>query len=580
MTNRKTFERLSGVAKPEFKTLGWGLVFLVISSASSLVYPQVIRWMVDNVLQVKRLDWLWWSVGALFVVFMLQALTSSARYYLFTLSGERIVLRLRQRLFRNLMSQEVSFFDFHRTGELMSRLSSDCTTLQNTVSVNISQGLRNLGQVLGGLGFMLYTSWRLTIIMLLLIPPVAIFAALYGKKIRVHSKNLQEAVAGSSIVAEETLSGVKTVKSFVREDFEVNRYASALDHALSFVKARITAITVFMTVAMTVGFLAVCVVLLYGGYQVITGGMTVGDLTQFLLYLMIVAIGVGSLGSLWGDFAAGIGASERIFEILEKESLERTSGVRPDNVRGKIEFKNVSFRYPTRKDIEVIRNLSFNIEPGQKIAFVGSSGAGKSTVASLIPGFYPTDSGTISIDGQEISSLDVAWLRAQIGIVSQEPILISSTIEENIKYGREDANSDQIIEAAKSANAWEFIQRFPEGMQTKVGEKGLQLSGGQKQRIAIARALLKDPKILILDEATSSLDTESETLVQEALNRLMEGRTSLVIAHRLSTILDADKIFVLNNGEVAQSGTHEELSKERSGIYFKLLQKQFSGDLE
>lgn len=580
MNKSISMKRLMSVAKPEFKTLGWGLFFLVISSGSSLAYPQVIRWMVDNVLQTKRIDLLWWSVGVLFVVFVLQGITSSVRYFLFTLSGERIVLKLRQRLFKNLMVQEVSFFDFHRTGELMSRLASDCTTLQNTVSVNISQGLRNLGQVIGGLGFMFYTSWQLTSIMFILIPPIALFAALYGKKIRVHSKNLHEAVANSSIVAEETLSGVKTVKSFVRESFEVNRYTESLDHALSFVKARITAITVFMMVAMFVGFSAVCVVLAYGGYQVIDGYLTVGDLTQFLLYLMLVAIGVGSLGSLWGDFAAGLGASERIFEILEKPTQEIVTGMRPEKISGKIEFKNVSFSYPTRKDIKVVRDLTFEIEPGQKIAFVGSSGAGKSTIAGLIPGFYPIDSGQIKIDGHDIQSLDVTWLREQIGIVSQEPILISSTIEENIKYGRETANSNQIEHAAKSANAWEFIQRFPEGMQTKVGEKGLQLSGGQKQRVAIARAVLKDPKILILDEATSSLDTESEALVQEALNHLMEGRTSVVIAHRLSTIVDADKIFVLSNGEVVQSGKHEELSKDKTGIYYKLLQKQFSGDLE
>jgi len=580
MSKSISMKRLRSVAKPEYTSLGWGLFFLVISSISSLIYPQVIRWMVDNVLQTKRLDLLWWSVGALFVVFILQGITSGVRYYLFTLSGERIVLKLRQRLFGNLMSQEVSFFDFHRTGELMSRLASDCTTLQNTVSVNISQGLRNLGQAIGGLGFMFYTSWQLTAIMFLLIPPIAGFAAIYGKKIRAHSKNLQEAVANSSIVAEETLSGVKTVKSFVRESFEVERYTSSLDHALSFVRARINAITVFMIVAMFIGFTAVCVVLAYGGYQVIDGQMTVGDLTQFLLYLMLVAIGVGSLGSLWGDFAAGLGATERIFEILEKQSLEITNGARPNQVLGKIEFKNVSFSYPTRKDIQVVKNLTFQIEPGQKVAFVGSSGAGKSTIASLIPGFYPIDSGEIKIDGQDIKALDVSWLRAQIGIVSQEPILISSTIEENIKYGRESASSEEIASSAKSANAWEFIQRFPEKMQTKVGEKGLQLSGGQKQRVAIARALLKDPKILILDEATSSLDTESEALVQEALNHLMEGRTSLVIAHRLSTIVDADKIFVLSNGEVVQSGKHEELAKDKSGIYYKLLQKQFSGENE
>lgn len=580
MKKSLSFQRLVSVAKPEFKSLSWGLFFLIISSGSALVYPQVIRWMVDNVLQTKRLDWLWWSVGVLFVVFVLQGIASAVRYFLFTYSGERIALKLRQRLFKNLMAQEVSFFDFHRTGELLSRLASDCGTLQNTVSVNISQGLRNLGQVVGGLGFMLYTSWQLTLIMLVLIPPIALFAAIYGKKIRAHSRALQEAIANSSIVAEETLSGVKTVKSFVRESFEVERYSGALDLALSFVKLRINAITVFMLVAMIVGFSAVCVVLAYGGYQVIIGSMTVGDLTQFLLYLMLVAIGVGSLGSLWGDFAAGLGASERIFEILEKTSLEKTSGLRPQSVSGKIEFSNVSFSYPTRADIQIIKNLSFTINPGEKVAFVGSSGAGKSTVASLIPGFYPLDSGSIKIDGIDIATIDVSWLREQIGIVSQEPILISSTVEENIKYGRESASSEEIQEAAQSANAWEFVQRFPERMKTKVGEKGLQLSGGQKQRVAIARALLKDPKILILDEATSSLDAESEALVQEALNRLMQGRTSLIIAHRLSTIVDADRIFVLNNGEVVQSGKHEDLAKDKAGIYYRLLQKQFSGDIE
>ncbi len=576
MKKNKSIQRLTSVAKPEFKTLTWGLFFLVVSSLSALAYPQVIRWMVDNVLQVKRLDKLWFAVGILFIVFILQGIASSVRYYLFSLSGERIVLKLRQKLFKNLIAQEISFFDFHRTGDLMSRLASDCTTLQNAVSANVSQGLRNLGQVLGGLGFMFYTSWQLTLVMFILIPPIAWFAAIYGKKIRIHSRQLQDAISSSSIVAEETISGIKTVKSFVKENFEVNRYTTALDHALGFVKSRITAIMIFMMVAMTVGFTAVCIVLAFGGYQVIQGAMSIGDLTQFLLYLMLVAIGVGSLGSLWGDIAAGLGASERIFEILEKQSQELTAGLKPEKILGKIEFTNVNFSYPSRKDINVIKNLSFSVSPGQKVAFVGSSGAGKSTIANLIPGFYPADSGHIKIDGIDISLLDACWLREQIGIVSQEPVLISSTIEENIKYGKGMTSDKNIIEAAKSANALEFIERFPEGMQTKVGEKGLQLSAGQKQRVAIARALLKNPKILILDEATSSLDTESEALVQDALNRLMEGRTSLVIAHRLSTIVNADKIFVVDNGQVVQNGTHEELAKEKSGIYYRLLQKQFS----
>ncbi len=578
--NSTAFKRFLTIARPERKNLLWGLFFLIISSLSSLAYPQLIRWLIDHVLQPKRMDLLLPVVLGLFAAFVLQSVTSAIRYYLFTLSGERIVLKLRQRLFAKILNQEVSFFDFNRTGELMSRLSSDCTTLQNTVSVNVSMGLRNLGQVVGGLGFMFYTSWKLSLIMFLLIPPVGIAAAIFGKRIKKYSKNFQESLAEASIVAEESISGLRTVKSFVQESKESARYELSLSAALNTARLRILTIAQFIGFGMVAGFAAVCFVLWFGGREVLLNELSVGDLSQFLLYLMLVAIGVGSLGTLWGDFMSGVGASTRVFEILEHNSNVQDDGQILQKMNAQIEFKNVSFSYPTRTDILVLNDLSFKMNNGETIALVGSSGSGKTTIASLIPRFYEPTTGQIFLDDILLSDLKPSWLRQHIGIVSQEPVLISSTIIENIKYGKPDATDQQVIAAAQAANAWEFIQRFPEGLNTKVGEKGLQLSGGQKQRIAIARALLKDPKILILDEATSSLDTASEHLVQEALHRLMQGRSTLIIAHRLNTVKSADRILVLKNGQIVQEGKHEDLSKITDGFYYQLLQRQFNQNPE
>lgn len=574
--NKKTLQRFLSVARPERKNLLWGLFFLIVSSVSGLAYPQMIRWLIDKVLQPGRMDLLLPVVLGLFVAFIFQGIASAFRYYLFTLSGERIVLRLRQKLFSKILDQDVSFFDFNRTGELMSRLASDCTTLQNTVSVNVSMGLRNLGQAIGGLGFMFYTSWKLSLIMLVLIPPVGFAAAIFGKRIRKFSKDFQASLAEASIVAEESISGLRTVKSFVQESKESLRYEHALAEALTTARGRILAIAQFIGFGMVVGFAAVCFVLWFGGREVLLKEMSVGDLSQFLLYLMLVAIGVGSLGSLWGDFMAGVGASARVFEILERVPDFSDDGEILNKFNAAVEFKNVSFSYPTRKDILVLNNLSFQMKAGETVALVGSSGSGKTTVASLLPRFYEPDSGEIFMDQISISKLKPSWLRTQIGVVSQEPILISSTIIENIRYGKPTATEAEVIAAAQAANAWEFIKNFPEGLMTKVGEKGLQLSGGQKQRVAIARALLKDPKILILDEATSNLDTASEHLVQDALHRLMQGRSTLIIAHRLNTVKSADRILVLKNGQIIQEGTHEILSKITDGFYYQLLQRQFT----
>ncbi len=571
-----TKKRILSLIKLERPALLWGLFFLVVSSVAGLVYPQFVRWIVDHVLIAKDYALLNQVVLGLFFALSISMIAGNVRYYLFTLSGERIVLRLRQQLYRSILKQDVAFFDFNRTGDLMSRLSSDSTTLQNTVSVNISQGLRNLAQVIGGFAFMFYTSWKLSFILLIVIPPVALIAYFFGKRIRVLSKKFQTTLAESSIVAEETISGLRTVKSFVQEANEVNRYQGALTNALTLAKQRILVIAQFMTIAMLLGVAAISFVLWYGGREVIVGPLTAGELVQFLLYLFVVAIGVGSLGSLYGDLMAGVGASQRIFEIIEREPAFADTGKTLDSVRGEIEFSHVKFSYPSRPDIEVLSDLSFKISAGQVIALVGMSGGGKSTIGSLIPRFYDPTAGQILFDSTPITDLKPSWLREQIGIVSQEPVLISSTIEDNIRYGNPSATDAEVQEAARSANTLEFIQKFPEGFKTLVGERGIQLSGGQKQRVAIARALLKNPKLLILDEATSNLDTASEHLVQDALKVLMKGRTTIVIAHRLATVRDADAIFVINNGRIVQTGKHEQLAAEKDGLYYKLLQRQFN----
>ena len=573
-----TWRRLYDTARPERRNIIFGLFFLAISSGTSLLFPQLIRWMIDEVLQPKKAELLLPAALGLFAAFTLLGIAGSIRYYLFSISGERIVLRLREKLYRRILIQDLAFFDGNRTGDLMSRLASDCTTLQNTVSVNVSQGLRNFSQGAGGFAFMFYTSWQLSTLMLLMVPPVAGATAIFGKRIRSYSKEFQNTLAASGIVAEETISGVRTVKSFVQERTETERYRHSLDQALVVVIKKVRAIAEFMTVAMVVGLGAICFVLWYGGREVILDHMSIGDMTQFLMYLMIVALSAGSLGSLWGDLMAGIGASNRVFAIIEREPEVADVGGTLTEILGRIEFHQVQFSYPSRPDVAVLRGVDLVVMPGQVVALVGSSGGGKTTIANLIPRFYEPKGGNILLDGTAIKTLRPSFLRENIGIVSQEPVLISATIADNIRYGCPGASDEQMRQAARDANALEFIERFPAGFNTEVGEKGVQLSGGQKQRVAIARAILKNPQILLLDEATSNLDTASEALVQVALQRLMHGRTTIIIAHRLATVKDADKIFVVDAGQIVQQGRHEDLARDQAGLYYKLLQRQFSDE--
>ena len=570
---RASVGRILRLARPEWRALALGTLFLAISSAAGLVYPRGIQYLLDGALGDPSGASIDQAAIFMVVVLAIQAVTTSLRYMLFTTAGERVVARLRQDLYRAILSQEIAFFDERKTGELTSRLSSDTAVLQNGVSVNISMALRNVATAIGGVGLLFYTSPRLTLVMLAVVPPIAFGAVTYGKKLRTLSREVQDALASSSDVAEESIAGVRTVRAFGAEAQEVSRYGRAVERSFELAKRRIRLGAVFMTFASFLGFAAAALVLWYGGHLVLEQVMTVGELTAFLVYTILVAVSLGALTDLWTDFSKAVGAAERIFELLDRQPAMARLGKRPERADGRIAFDEVSFAYPTRPDAPVLRGLTLDIAPGEIVAVVGPSGAGKSTLAALISRLYDPQDGTIRLDGRDLRELDPEWLRAQIGIVSQEPILFSTSIEENVRYGRRTATAAEVRKACEVANARRFIEAFPEGFDTSVGERGVQLSGGQKQRVAIARAVLKDPRILVLDEATSALDAESEHLVKEALDRLMAGRTTLIIAHRLSTVRDADRVLVLDGGVIAQAGTHDALMAE-DGLYKRLVERQ------
>lgn len=571
-----SWRRLAELARPELSLLVAATFALLVSSGMALAYPAAIREIVDVVTTAGDRGRLDTTVVLLLGMFFIQALFGLLRAWLFTLAGERVVTRLRQQLYEAIVRQDVAFFDEVRTGELTNRLASDTSVLQNTVTVNISMLLRFTAQVIGGVGLLAWMSPTLTGLTMLIVPVVALGATAFGRMIRTLSKDVQDALARSTEVAEETISGVRTVRAFAAESREMGRYGDANQQSYRLAAKRAFAYGAFQGVAGFAGYAAIGLVVWYGGRMVIDGGMTFGDLTAFLLYTLMVAMSLGALAGLWGDFMRAFGASERVFELIDrKPAIERSGGAVLDHVDGLVEFDHVGFRYPTRPDMPVLNDVSLRVEPGEVVAVCGPSGAGKSTIASLLLRFYDPEQGTVRVDGHDLRHLDPDALRRHIGIVSQEPILFATSIAENIRYGRPEASDEEVRAAAQAANADGFISAFPEGYGTLVGERGVRLSGGQKQRVAIARALLKDPRILILDEATSALDAENEHLVQEALDRLMEGRTTIVIAHRLSTIQGADRVVVLEGGRVAEEGAPAELVR-RDGLYKRLVERQFA----
>ena len=564
------------LARPEWLALVIGTVLLVISTSAGLAYPQAIRVILDEAIVQGQPEAIDRAALIMLGLFVVQGVASGFRYYVFTAVGERIVTKLRARLYERIMAQETGFFDGRRTGELLSRLSADAGVLQNAVSVNISMTLRSIASAIGGVGLLFWISSTLTLLMVAVVPPVALAAGIFGQRVQRLARESQDALAEAGRVAEETIAGVRMVRSFGQEATEVGRYGGAIDEAYRVSRRRIATVAAFSGIASIIGFGAVAAVLWYGGRLVVDNEMSAGELTSFILYTLIVAFSIGAMAGLWADFMRAVGAAERVFDLIDREPLiPLTGGDTLDRLEGKVELRGVSFAYPSRPDITVLDGVDLALAPGEVVALVGPSGGGKSTIAALMNRMYDPLKGEILLDGVPLSTLDPTWVRRQVAVVAQDPILLSTTVAENIRYGRSDATDAEVEAAAQAANAHAFVEGFPEGYRTVVGERGVQLSGGQRQRVAIARAVLKDPKVLILDEATSALDAESEHLVQAALERLQQGRTTLVIAHRLSTVRDADRVVVIDGGQVKQVGTHEGLMAEAEGLYRRLVERQY-----
>ncbi|KAI9203285.1 P-loop containing nucleoside triphosphate hydrolase protein [Polychytrium aggregatum] len=524
--------------------------------------------------------------GGLLAVFAVGAAANTGRVILMRLTGEKIVFSLRRRLFQNIMKQDIAFFDRNQGGELVSRLSSDSLIVGRTVTNNLSDGLRSLAMSTMGVGMMAYINLKLTMIMMMIVPPVALSAVWYGRIVRDLSKKTQDAVSEATKVSTERFGNVRTVRAFAQEHREIDLYTDKARAIYNLARREATASGFFFGGTGFAGNAVMLALLYYGGSMVTSGAITVGELTSFFLYTAYVGGSMIGISGVYSDLMKGVGASSRLFNLLdtkaEIESLP-SKGLQldPDRVKGHIQLRNIAFTYPTRSDVQIFKDLSFEVEAGTSVAIVGHSGSGKSTVAQLILRFYDPSTGSVTIDGKDVKDLDVAWLRDNlIGFVSQEPVLFAATIRDNIAYGRPSASLEDIQSAAEQANAREFIESFPDGFDTFVGEKGYALSGGQKQRIAIARALLKNPKILVLDEATSALDATSEYLVSDALDRLVEGRTVITIAHRLSTIMKADKIIMLESGQVAEQGSFAELMNIPNGKFRELVQRQLGDAVE
>jgi len=575
---RKTL-RLYKFMKPYRAEFFTGLVFLLLTSVATLAFPRLLGILVDLGTTGKSQHEINQIVLVLAGVLVLQAISSFIRTNMFVRVTSKTLASIRQYTYSHLIRLPMSFFLKRRVGELNSRISSDISLLEDTLTSTVADFLRTMLIIAGGITFLFFISAQLTLFMLAVLPVVVIIAVVFGRFIKGYSKKVQQGVADSNTIVEETLQGVQNVKAYANEFFEIGRYTGKTNEvAATGIKGGIyrASFSAFMIVGM---FGAMVAVIWRGTSMISTGQIDAGQLFSFVLYTAFIAGMMGGLADVYARLQKAIGATENLLEILD-EPIEE---VAPQNMipaekllKGNIDFQHVSFRYPNRPDTDILQDISVSIKANQQVALVGPSGAGKSTIVNLLMNFYEAAAGKILIDGRDIQSIPLTELRQQIAVVPQDVFLFGGTIRENIAYGRHEASDEEIIEAAKNANAWSFIQESPLGLDSVVGERGIQLSGGQRQRIAIARAMLKNPRILILDEATSALDSESERQVQEALEKLMTGRTSIVIAHRLSTIRQADQILVLDFGKIIQQGTHAELIEDISGLYYTLSELQFT----
>lgn len=584
--NRDNLQKLWSIArylKPYKWAFIFGMVCLIFSSTLLLGFPYLAGKLVDvaggspwvipsTEISINEIA----PIGMTMIALLfLQGIFSFFRVYLFAQVNEHAMADLRSDLFSRMIHLPMMFFDKSRVGELISRITSDVALLQNTFSITLAEFFRQTGTLIIGSVFLYLASPKLTLFMFATFPILVISALIFGNFIRKLSKTTQDKLADTNVIVEEGLQSVLVVKAFTNERYENNRYVAALNELIAVALKTAKFRGAFITFIIFVLFSGIVGLMWYGAVLLQNGEMSSGDLFGFVLYTAFIGGSIAGLGDLYGQLQRAIGASERIIEILHEE--EEGAGHAPsvDPILGNIEFEGVSFGYPSRPEIEVLHDLSFSVKAGDKIALVGPSGAGKSTIVQLLMRFYDVSKGEIRVDGNNARNYQLEHFRNHLGIVPQEVILFGGTIEENIAYGKPGASHEQIREAARKANALEFIDRFPEGMKTLVGERGVKLSGGQRQRIAIARAILKDPRILVLDEATSSLDAESEVLVQQALEELMRDRTSIIIAHRLSTIRKVDRILVIQEGRIIESGTHDMLAVKESGLYRNLLELQF-----
>lgn len=569
-----SYRRLLVFVKPYSWRMVFGLFCMIVAAAAYLVVPWLIKNVVDEVLQAKDMMMLNLVVAAILLVFLVRGFATYGQTYTMSYIGQRVIIDIREALFKHLQRLDQAYFDRRKTGVIMSNLTNDVGALQAAIVDNLISFITEGVTLVGSLVSMILLDWKLTLVTLIIVPVVLGIINIFGKRLRVAGHDVQGRIADITSLLQETISGIRVVRSFARESYEVKRFENENQRNFRAVMRATKLTSLLSPMVEFSAAIAVTVILWYGGYSVVTGLISAGSLIAFLIYAINLSNPVKRLSQVYGNIQKAMAAGDRVFAILDTEPLVKENpNAKPlPEVTGQVEFDHVSFSYDGEKN--AITDVNLKVDPGQIIAIVGPSGAGKTTIANLLPRFYDVTEGSLRIDGIDVRDVTFQSLREQIGLVPQDTMLFNATVKDNILYGRLDATDDEVFEAAKAANALEFIDKLPDGMQTMVGERGNSLSGGQRQRIAIARAILKNPKILILDEATSALDTESEKLVQEALERLMKGRTAFVIAHRLSTIKNADRIVVLKQGRIEEFGTHEQLLN-RDGLYRHLYSVQF-----